>query len=38
LKIRVKSKHAERLESGYYGDVSDDDGVTTADDLYGGCF
>ena len=28
-------KHAKRLESGYYGEVSDDDGVITADDLYG---
>ena len=33
-----RRKHAKRLESGYYGEVSDDDGVTTADDLYGGCF
>ena len=30
-----KSTHAKRLESGYYGEVSDDDGVITADDLYG---
>ena len=34
----VKSKHAERLESGSYRDVSGDEGVTTGDDLYGGEF
>ena len=34
----VKSKHAERLESGYYGSESNDEGVTTGDDLYGGEF
>ena len=33
--LEEKSKHAKRLESGYYGEVSDDDGVITADDLYG---
>jgi len=34
----VKSKHAERLESGYYGSEGNDEGVTTGDDLYGGEF
>ena len=30
-----KRKHRQRIESGYYGEVSDDDGVITGDDLYG---